>query len=218
MKKELNIKQKRVMIYFISATKKLIEQEGLENLTVRKIASSAGYNSATLYNYFQDMEELVVFASIGYLKDYISELERALTPELNARQRYRTIYEVFSKACFSRPELFYGLFYGKYKTRLKSVISVYYDLFPDELGHHKGEVLQMLTQGEIMERDNSIMPSLIAEHFVLPQNAVQTVSLMTRMFQSYLYDSWILKDERPIDEQIAPVLETFEYIMDKAML
>ena len=49
MKKELNIKQKRVMIYFISATKKLIEQEGLENLTVRKIASSAGYNSATLY-------------------------------------------------------------------------------------------------------------------------------------------------------------------------
>lgn len=76
----------------------------------------------------------------------------------------------------------------------------------------------MLTQGEIMERDNSIMPSLISEHFVLPKNAVQTVSLMTRMFQSYLYDSWILKDERPIDEQIAPVLETFEYIMDKAML
>lgn len=218
MKKELNIKQKRVMIYFISATKELIEQEGLENLTVRKVASSAGYNSATLYNYFQDMEELVVFASIGYLKDYISKLEQSITPDMNARQRYRTIYEVFSRACFSRPELFYGLFYGKYKKRLKSVISVYYDLFPDELGHHKGEVLQMLTQGEIMERDSSIMPSLVEEGFVLQKNVNQTVTLITRMFQSYLYDAWLSKEERPIEEQVAPVLETFEYIMDKAML
>lgn len=218
MKKELNIKQKRVMIYFISATKELIEQEGLENLTVRKVASSAGYNSATLYNYFQDMEELVVFASIGYLKDYISKLEQSITPDMNARQRYRTIYEVFSRACFSRPELFYGLFYGKYKKRLKSVISVYYNLFPDELGHHKGEVLQMLTQGEIMERDSSIMPSLVEEGFVLQKNVNQTVTLITRMFQSYLYDAWLSKDERSIEQQIAPVLETFEYIMDKAML
>lgn len=31
MRKELNIKQKRVMIYFITAAKELIESEGVEN-------------------------------------------------------------------------------------------------------------------------------------------------------------------------------------------
>lgn len=53
MRKELNIKQKRVMIYFITAAKELIESEGVEKLTVRKAAAAAGYNSATLYNYYK---------------------------------------------------------------------------------------------------------------------------------------------------------------------
>ena len=136
MRKELNIKQKRVMIYFITAAKELIESEGVEKLTVRKAAAAAGYNSATLYNYFEDMEELVIFASMGYLKQYIVDLENTLEDSMNALERYRTIYKVFGKTCLKRPEIFYYLFYGKYKKKLKNVISIYYELFPDELGHH----------------------------------------------------------------------------------
>ncbi len=216
MKKELNIKERRVMSYFITSAKQLIEEEGIEKLTVRKVAAGAGYNSATLYNYFDDMEELVVFASIGYLKQYIACLENTLTKDMNAKKRYRTVYEVFSRACFERPEIFYSLFYGKYKKKLKNAVSVYYDIFPDELGHHNGEVLQMLTQGEIVERDKAMMPSLVEQGFIQEENVEQTVILITRMFQSYLYDAWIKNDEGDIDSQIAAVMNTFDYIMDKA--
>lgn len=216
MKQELNIKEKRVMGYFITSAKQLIEEEGIEKLTVRKVAAGAGYNSATLYNYFDDMEELVVFASIGYLKQYIARLENTLTRDMNAKKRYRTVYEVFSRSCFERPEIFYSLFYGKYKKKLKKAVSVYYDIFPDELGHHDGEILQMLTQGEIIERDKAIMPSLVEGGFVKQENVEQTVILITRMFQSYLYDAWIKNDERNIDSQIDAVMNTFDYIMEKA--
>ncbi len=204
------------MIYFITATKELIERDGLENLTVRKVAEAAGYNSATLYNYFEDMEELVVFASIGHLSRYITRLEEELKPEMNALMRYRKIYEVFSCHCMERPELFYSLFYGKYKRKLEHVISIYYDLFPDELGHHDGEILNMLTRGEITERDKAIMPSLVEQGFVDEKNTEQTVILITRMFQSYLYDAWMQFDENAIEEKVAAVLETFDYIMEKA--
>ena len=51
------------MIYFIEATEKLIRSDGVEGLSIRKIASEAGYNSATLYNYFEDLEHLVLFGS-----------------------------------------------------------------------------------------------------------------------------------------------------------
>lgn len=216
MEKELNIKQKRVMSYFIISARRLIEEEGVDKLTVRKVAADAGYNSATLYNYFEDMEELVVFASIGYLKQYIAKLEKALSDDMNAKERYRTIYQVFSKACFEKPEIFYSLFYGKYKKRLKNAVSVYYDIFPDELGHHGGEILQMLTQGEIFQRDMAIMPSLVDQGFVAEANVEQTVILITRMFQSYLYDAWIKNDERNIELQIQSVMDTFDYIMEKA--
>ena len=46
----LTLKRKRIMIYFIEAAEKLIRQNGIENLSIRKIATEAGYNSATIYN------------------------------------------------------------------------------------------------------------------------------------------------------------------------
>ena len=45
----LTLKRKRIMIYFIEAAEKLIRQNGIENLSIRKIATEAGYNSATIY-------------------------------------------------------------------------------------------------------------------------------------------------------------------------
>lgn len=215
MRKELNIKQKRVMMYFITSAKELIETEGIENLTVRKAAAAAGYNSATLYNYFEDMEELIVFASISYLKQYIEKLEQALQVPMNALERYRRIYEIFGSSCFERPEIFYYLFHGRYKKRLKHVISVYYELFPDELGHLDGEILEMLKQGEITERDRAIMPSLVQQGFVAEENVNQTVILMTRMFQSYLYDAWLEPDAMSIEERMKQVMETFDFVMEK---
>lgn len=35
------------MSYFINATIELMEKEGIENLTIRKVAEQAKYNSAT---------------------------------------------------------------------------------------------------------------------------------------------------------------------------
>ena len=55
----MNIKKKRVMMYFIEATQELILDEGLEKLSIKKIAEKAGYNSATIYNYFENLEVLI---------------------------------------------------------------------------------------------------------------------------------------------------------------
>ena len=38
---EMNIKKKRVMMYFIEATQELILDEGLEKLSIKKIAEKA---------------------------------------------------------------------------------------------------------------------------------------------------------------------------------
>ena len=51
---KLDIKKKRVMMYFIEAIQELILNEGIENLSIKKIAKKAGYNIATIYNYFED--------------------------------------------------------------------------------------------------------------------------------------------------------------------
>ena len=48
----LNPLQRQNMRIFIEATKSLMDSVGEEGLSIRKIAAKAGYNSATIYNYF----------------------------------------------------------------------------------------------------------------------------------------------------------------------
>lgn len=47
--------------YFIEATAAIIEEEGYDHITIRKIADKAGYNSATIYNYFSELSHLTFF-------------------------------------------------------------------------------------------------------------------------------------------------------------
>ena len=52
---EMTIRQKRTMIFFIEATKHILQEDGYDHLTIREIAQRAGYNAATLYNSFLEL-------------------------------------------------------------------------------------------------------------------------------------------------------------------
>ena len=45
---------------FIEATKHILQEDGYDHLTIREIAQRAGYNAATLYHYFRDLDELII--------------------------------------------------------------------------------------------------------------------------------------------------------------
>ena len=89
-RKALTLRQKRNMVYFVEATEKILKEEGIPGVTIRRIAAEAGYNSATLYNYFQDLDELILFGSVCFLRDYLLDLSRNLQPEMTSLERYRS--------------------------------------------------------------------------------------------------------------------------------
>ena len=138
---DLTLKRKRIMIYFIEATEKLLRRDGIENLTIRGIATEAGYNSATIYNYFNDLDQLIMFGSLCYLRDYVAELEAKLKPDMRAIEQYRTVYHCFNKHALDDPEIYHHIFFGKYRDQLSSVLDLYYHvLFPNELDHLSKEM------------------------------------------------------------------------------
>jgi AcrR family transcriptional regulator len=57
--KNRELQEKRMRGYFIQATKDILKGEGLASVNVRGIADQAGYSYATLYNYFNDINDLV---------------------------------------------------------------------------------------------------------------------------------------------------------------
>ena len=81
-------KRKRVMAYFINATIELMEEIGIENLTIRKVAERAKYNSATLYNYFDSLDELEMFASVKCLNEYVKTSQIKYSEGKSMREWY----------------------------------------------------------------------------------------------------------------------------------
>lgn len=70
------LKKKRMLTYFIKAAQDIMNKEGIAGVTLRKVADGAGYNNATLYNYFEDLDHVILFASLKYFR-YIIRKRRS---------------------------------------------------------------------------------------------------------------------------------------------
>jgi AcrR family transcriptional regulator len=70
------VQEGRMKQYFIDAATEIIRGEGVQALTVRTVAERAGYSYATLYNYFTDLNELLVICTGHFAEEtrnYVSE-------------------------------------------------------------------------------------------------------------------------------------------------
>ncbi|MDM8534164.1 TetR/AcrR family transcriptional regulator, partial [Clostridiaceae bacterium HSG29] len=82
--KKNNLKKYRTMKYFIDAAITIVNREGIEKATIRNIATEAGYNSATIYNYFNDLDHLIFFTKISNLEEYTERLFSEIPRDLNS--------------------------------------------------------------------------------------------------------------------------------------
>ncbi len=147
-----NVIKINIMNKFIDAAFSIIDSEGVENVTIRRVASIAGYNSSTLYNYFEDLDHLILFASIRYLRDYTHALKEYVKKATNSLERYLMIWECFCEYSFDRPEIYKLIFFSEYSTALNNIISEYYDIFPEELAESSLQHKTMLTGNDIYSR------------------------------------------------------------------
>ena len=212
--RKLTLKRKRIMIYFVEAAKQLIQSEGVGGLTIRKVASEAGYNSATIYNYFENLEHLTLFASVCYMRDYVLLLGKSFREDMTALERYRTIYHCFNEFAFQYPEIFHNMFYGKYSHMLGNVLrTYYYELFPEELEGISEPLQNMLVGGSMKERDSITMKDMVAEGSVAADKAEMTLELITAVHQKFIYEASVHGDRINVEEHKRKFNDIFEYIL-----
>lgn len=158
------LKRKRIMSYFISAAIDIIQQEGINNLSIRKTADRAGYNSATLYHYFSNLEELTLFASIKCLNEYASDLPVYLKKSKNMREQYLRNWECFCKHSFGHPDIYQVLFFSPTgAANLAAAFRMYYEIFPQEKSESASEYEEMLMEGDFYKRDYLALQRILRE-------------------------------------------------------
>ncbi|MCF8002500.1 MAG: TetR/AcrR family transcriptional regulator [Halanaerobiales bacterium] len=153
-----DVKVKRIIKVFVNSTIELMEKDGIENITVRKVAEISGYNPATIYNYFDNSRQLIFFASINFMKDYFKEIEQIIDNSNDPLDNYIKLWETFCRFSFENPKIYYSIFGENIEERPTVLINKYFKLFPEDFKYTSSVYLPLLTDND--EKENSVTQPL----------------------------------------------------------
>ncbi|MBQ3291830.1 MAG: helix-turn-helix transcriptional regulator [Mogibacterium sp.] len=128
-------------VSIISAAMKMIRENGIQSVSARSLGSQVGMNSALIYRYFKDIDEVVLFACVHALQEYnadmtnsFSQFEKTIGPDVSDDEYDEKLYylswELFCSHAFRNPEEYNILFFSKHSDKLPEIIKEYYELFP----------------------------------------------------------------------------------------
>lgn len=126
----------------------MIRESGLQSVTARSLGSRIGMNSALIYRYFKDIDEVIMFACVHVLQEYTREMAEATrayeasSSEISDSDIYMLSWELFCRHAFGSPEEYNVLFFSRHSAGLHDVISEYYDLFPHDRGREDDMILE----------------------------------------------------------------------------
>lgn len=183
------LKRKRIMSYFISAAIEIIEQDGIGELSIRKVAEKAGYNSATPYHYFSSLEELTLFACAKCLNEYATELPSYLKQAKDMREQYLLNWECFCNHSFCHPDIYQVLFFSPAgAANLPAVFKMYHEIFPMERSDSAAEYEEMLMEGDFYKRDYIALERIIQEkgYDIPPEDAMAVIEMNILIFRGML--------------------------------
>ncbi|MDF2891544.1 MAG: uncharacterized protein K0R80_1911 [Clostridia bacterium] len=112
MKKEIavddkkDIKKQRIKMYFLEAAKDLILAQGVESVSVRKVAYMAGYSYATIYNYFEDLNDLLWNVKSLFIKDIGAYMHNKVNEPLYDVDGIKRLFKAYIAYYYENPNVF----------------------------------------------------------------------------------------------------------------
>ena len=154
-------KRKKRLREFILATEKIINEEGLEAFSIRKVAQLSQCHNSTIFLYFRDVDLLLATVAVRFLKAYSKDLAELDLKGLNPKDYFFAIWETFCKHAFISPKIFHLLFFGKYRKDISKQIELYYFAFPEEKHALPDRTSTMFYDKDIWSRNLSILTHLM---------------------------------------------------------
>lgn len=90
-----SLQKERMMRYFIDACKVVVHRDGLEGVTAKKVGIESGYSYATLYNYFESLEELIFYCCFDYIAELGRQVEKSLDSSLSGWEQLHASLDAF---------------------------------------------------------------------------------------------------------------------------
>lgn len=110
-RKEREKEEKRKLI--LSSAREIISTEGIDKLSIRKIAKNIDYSPALIYNYFQDKEDILNnIMQEGYMK-IIETLNAVQILEVNPEENLKQAIQKYIEIALNMPEEYMSILLNK---------------------------------------------------------------------------------------------------------
>lgn len=202
------------MIRFIEATQSIIDTEGLEHVSVRKIAERAGYHNSTIYLYFENADQLILLATLKHFTDYSKALAQLSTQNLSPMESFYMVWSFFGKTVFQKPRIFYNFFFGKYSDNLEEIMTLYYSLFPDEREEYTADIEAMYYGKNITLRSQHLLNSIVGEkNRITEENMTLVNEIIVSIFKKLL-EEMCQNPDRDITEMNERLSDMIKHVVE----
>lgn len=137
----------------IIKTHEMLKTKSPEELSIRTIAAACDCTGTVVYKHFENLDHLLLIASVRFLENYVIELEAVLNSNTDSLEMLYEMWRVFAKYAFANVEVFELLFWGKYKDRLSDAIFEYYQIFPEKWENLDGLFTSIFFNNDLKERN-----------------------------------------------------------------
>ena len=164
MRKKMDEEQREIIkSKILDSTKTIIESEGFDAVSIRKVAKLAGYTEGNIYNYFDDKDSLVIeLVQQGFqriMKATMAQIEEGLSLEEQIIQRFIR----YTKAAIEMPEYYKKMMLSE-NAKILEVTSVLNDKTKE--GKKGIDMLENMIKngvdtGEFIDEDPALIAKII---------------------------------------------------------
>ncbi|HKL09907.1 MAG TPA: TetR/AcrR family transcriptional regulator [Clostridia bacterium] len=207
LKKE--IQRKRIQKYFIDAATRVIEEEGINSITLRKVSDIAGYNSATLYNYFESVNHVKMLAAMRFIRPYADQLPEFILGYKDAYDKTLLIWKCFLNHAFRSPQIYHAIFFANLNNPIHDYVKEYYQIYPEDLIQTDTNINTMLLNSNLPDRNTVLLEECVEEGFLDRADFEELNNMLILIFNGML--SKIINGE--INDPVELLIErTYKYI------
>ena len=215
---EINVKKK-----LIEATTQLIDEEGVKGVSIRKIASKAGYTSGTIYLYFEKIEELIFLSSLKYLKQYNENLESYAENAKNSYEENILVWRFFCDCSFQEPEIFHSIFFSSFEFQTNKINEYYelkdfYKIFPEEIKEFSSKFYPMLLKLSLKERNKYLIGKMVKDKYISPSHIYSLNHSQIFIYKGFLEQAMKSKNKKENDRIKRSCVRAIEQIYKAYLL
>lgn len=183
---------------FIDITNDIIMSNGIEAVSIRKIAALAKYNSATIYLYFDNLNHLLFLSSLSGTREYVMALNEIGSESGNSLERLIEIWKCFVHYSFQKPKIFSTIFFNDTEGKAKEYMQEYYELYPEEVSSEDSLAYKLIFNHDLKKRVYTLASECAKEGYFKEEDLEDLSELLLFAYKGMLEK--VIKGMVEVDE------------------